>query len=108
MPGEVEELKLRARGDLVVGGGDLAAAFMGQDLIDEYRICVHPIQIGEGKRLFPPSKEKVLLRLAETRTFGNGVVLLRYERLRPRKGNLFPGGPSVPIQSWARSFRFFS
>ena len=29
--GEVEELKLRARGDLVVGGGDLAAAFMGQD-----------------------------------------------------------------------------
>lgn len=84
---EVEELKLRARGDLVVGGGDLGAAFMGQDLIDEYRIYVHPIQIGEGKRLFPPSKEKVLLRLAETRTFGNGVVLLRYERLRPREGS---------------------
>jgi len=83
VPGEVEELKLRARGDLVVGGGDLAAAFMRQDLIDEYRIYVHPIQIGEGKRLFPPSKEKVLLRLAETRTFGNGVVLLRYERQRP-------------------------
>src|SRR6266851_1384568 len=85
--GEVEELKLRARGDLVVGGGDLAASFMGQDLIDEHRIYVHPIQIGEGKRLFPPSKEKVLLRLAETRTFGNGVVLLRYERLRPRGGS---------------------
>jgi dihydrofolate reductase len=53
VPGEVEEFKLRANGDLVVGGGDLAAAFMGQDLIDEYRIYVHPIQIGEGKRLFP-------------------------------------------------------
>ncbi len=50
---EVEELKLRARGDLVVGGGDLAAAFMGQDLIDEYRIYVHPIQIGEGSAFFP-------------------------------------------------------
>jgi len=85
--GEVEGLKARARGDLVVGGGDLAAAFMRQDLIDEYRIYVHPIQIGEGKRLFPPSKEKVLLRLAETRTFGNGVVLLRYERLRRRGGS---------------------
>jgi len=81
---EVEELKLRARGDLVVGGGDLGAAFMDLDLIDEYRIYVHPIRIGEGKRLFPPSKEKVLLRLAETRAFGNGVVLLRYERLRRR------------------------
>ena len=60
---------------------------MRQDLIDEYRIYVHPIQILEGKRLFPPSKEKVLLCLAETRTFGNGVVLLRYERLRPGGGS---------------------
>jgi dihydrofolate reductase len=80
---EVEELKLRAGGDLVVGGGELAAAFMGQDLIDEYRIYVNPIQLGEGKRLFPPSKEKVPLRFVETRTFGNGLVLLRYERVRP-------------------------
>ena len=84
---EVEELKARARGDLIVGGGDLGAAFMRQDLIDEYRIYVHPIQIGEGKRLFPTLKEKVALRLVETRTFGNGVVLLRYERLRPRGGS---------------------
>jgi dihydrofolate reductase len=84
---EVEALKARARGDLVVGGGELGAEFMRQDLIDEYRIFVHPIQIGEGKRLFPPSKEKALLRLAETRTFGNGVVLLRYERLRPGGGS---------------------
>jgi dihydrofolate reductase len=79
---EVEALKLHARGDLVVGGGELGAAFMGEDLIDEYRIYVHPIRIGEGNPLFPPSKQKVLLRLAETRAFGNGVVLLRYERLR--------------------------
>jgi dihydrofolate reductase len=84
VPAEVEELKRRARGDLIVGGGDLGAAFMEQDLIDEYRIYVHPIRIAEGKRLFPPSQEKVPLRLAETRAFGNGVVLLRYERLRRR------------------------
>jgi dihydrofolate reductase len=79
---EVEALKLQAKADLIVGGGELGAAFMAQDLIDEYRIYVHPIQIGEGNRLFPPSQEKVLLRLVETRAFGNGVVLLRYERLR--------------------------
>jgi dihydrofolate reductase len=77
---EVEALKLQARGDLVVGGGELGAAFMTQDLVAEYRIYVNPIRIGEGKRLFPPSKEKALLRLTETRAFGNGVVLLRYER----------------------------
>jgi len=80
---EVEELKRRSRGDLVVGGGKLGAAFMAQDLIDEYRIYVHPSRIGEGNHLFPPSQDKVPLRLAETRTFGNGVVLLRYEPLRP-------------------------
>jgi dihydrofolate reductase len=79
---EVEALKLHAKGDLIVGGGELGAAFMRQDLIDEYRIYVHPIRIGEGNRLFPPSQEKIQLRLTETRTFGNGVVLLRYERLR--------------------------
>ena len=84
---EVQELKAQPGGDLALGGADVAAAFMRHNLIDEYRIYVHPIQIGEGKRLFPPSKEKVLLRLAETRTFGNGVVLLRYERLRPRGGS---------------------
>ncbi|MEA2337507.1 MAG: hypothetical protein QOE82_1514 [Thermoanaerobaculia bacterium] len=85
---EVEELKLRSRGDLVVGGGALGAAFMAQDLVDEYRIYVHPIRIGEGNRLFPPSHAKVPLRLAESRAFGNGVVLLRYERVR--------GGELVP------------
>ncbi len=80
--GEIEELKRRARGDLIVGAGALGAAFMAQELIDEYRIYVHPIRLGEGNPLFPPSKTKVPLRLVETRSFGNGVVLLRYERPR--------------------------
>ena len=66
-----------------VGGADLAAAFMRHDLIDEYRLYVHPIVIGRGKPLFQPSDAKINLGLAETRTFGNGVVLLRYRRPRP-------------------------
>ena len=58
----------------------IAAAFMRLDLIDEYRLYVHPVVLGRGKPLFQPSDAKVDLRLAETRTFGNGVVLLRYQR----------------------------
>jgi dihydrofolate reductase len=77
---EVMELKARPRGDLALGGTDLAAAFMGHDLIDEFRLYVHPIVIGRGKPLFRPSDKKIDLRLVETRTFGNGVVLLRYQR----------------------------
>jgi len=77
---EVMELKAQPGGDLALGGADLAATFMRHDLIDEYRLYVHPVVIGRGKPLFQPSDTKVDLRLAETRTFGNGVVLLRYQR----------------------------
>jgi dihydrofolate reductase len=77
---EVMELKAQPGGDLVLGGADLAAAFRRHDLIDEYRLYVHPILIGQGKPMFQPSDAKISLRLVETRTFGNGVVLLHYQR----------------------------
>jgi dihydrofolate reductase len=80
VPAEVLKLKEQPGGDLALGGANLAAAFMRYDLIDEHRIYVHPVLIGRGKRLFEPSDAKVDLRLAETRSFGSGVVLLRYER----------------------------
>ena len=79
VPEEVRELTAQPGGDLALGGADLAAAFMRHDLVDEYRLYVHPVVIGQGKPLFPPDA-RVSLRLAETRTFGNGVVLLRYQR----------------------------
>jgi dihydrofolate reductase len=77
--GEVMELKEQPGGDLALGGADLAAAFMRHELIDEYRLYVHPVVIGRGKPLFQPQDAKITLRLAETRAFGNGVVLLRYQ-----------------------------
>jgi dihydrofolate reductase len=75
---EILELKAEPGGDLVLSGADTAAAFIRHDLIDEYRLYVHPVVIGAGKPLFPPSGTRIDLQLAETRTFGNGVVLLRY------------------------------
>jgi dihydrofolate reductase len=80
VPEEVEALKARPGGDLSLSGADLAATFMRLDLIDQYRLYVHPVAIGRGKPLFPRSDTRIALRLAETRTFGNGVVLLRYRR----------------------------
>jgi dihydrofolate reductase len=80
VPEEVRELKARRGGDLALGGADLAAAFLRQDLVDELRLYVHPIVIGQGKRLFPPLDARIPFPLAETRTFGSGVVLLHYER----------------------------
>ena len=80
VPAEVLALKAQPGGDLVVGGGDLGAEFARLDLIDEYRLYVHPIVIGRGKPMLRPSEARVPLSLIETHTFGNGVVLLRYER----------------------------
>ena len=77
--GQVMELKAQPGGDLVLGGADIAAAFMRHDLIDEFRLYVHPVVIGQGKPLFQPSNTRIKLQLAEKRTFGNGVVLLRYQ-----------------------------
>ncbi|WP_145794909.1 dihydrofolate reductase family protein [Kitasatospora atroaurantiaca] len=77
---EIRALKAQPGGDLALSGADLAAAFRQHDLIDEYHLCVHPVLIGRGKPLFRPSDARTDLRLAETRAFGNGVVLLRYQR----------------------------
>ncbi|HEX2047532.1 MAG TPA: dihydrofolate reductase family protein [Acidimicrobiales bacterium] len=80
VPEEVRGMKAEAGGDLVLGGADLAATFMAHDLVDEYRLFVHPVVLGAGRPLFPPSGPRVDLSLVESRPFGNGVVLLRYER----------------------------
>ena len=80
VPAEVLALKAQPGGDLVLGGAELGAEFARHDLIDEYRLYVHPVVIGRGRPMLQPSDAKVELRPVETRTFGNGVVMLRYER----------------------------
>jgi dihydrofolate reductase len=79
VPEEIMALKAQPGGDLMLGGADLAATFIRMDLIDEYRLYVNPIVIGQGRPLFP-SDVTINLDLTETRRFGNGVVLLRYQR----------------------------
>ena len=78
VPEDVRALKAQPGGDLALGGAELAATFMSHGLLDELRIYVHPVLIGRGRPLFPEWDVKASLRLEETRTFGSGVVLLRY------------------------------
>ncbi|MER6156202.1 dihydrofolate reductase family protein [Streptomyces sp. NPDC001868] len=81
---DIEALKAQDGGDLAVGGAELAAEFMRHDLVDEFRLYVHPVILGAGKRLFPAAETETPtgLRLIGTHTFGNGVVLLHHERAR--------------------------
>jgi dihydrofolate reductase len=81
---EVLALKAEPGGDLALSGADLVASFRRYDLIDEYRLYVHPVLIGAGKPLFAASDTRTDHRLVGTRVFGNGVVLLQYERAEPQ------------------------
>jgi dihydrofolate reductase len=77
---DILALKAEPGGDLALSGADLAASFLRHGLVDEYRLYVHPVLIGRGKPLFPSSDTITALKLVDTRTFGNGVVMLHYGR----------------------------
>ncbi len=69
-------------GAVAIGGARLAAAAIAEDLIDEYRLFVHPLALGGGTPYFPPLAEHLDLKLVESRTFGSRVSYLRYRRVR--------------------------
>lgn len=76
---EVNKLKAAPGKDMNVGGAGLASSFMQLGLIDEYQLYIHPVILGGGKPMFPQLRDKIDLQLVETRRFGSGVVLLRYQ-----------------------------
>jgi dihydrofolate reductase len=49
------------------------------DLIDEYRIFVHPLVLGAGKRLFRETSQPLRLRLMECTQTTTGVLLVTYQ-----------------------------
>jgi dihydrofolate reductase len=76
---EITNLKQQPGKDILVFGScDLIQTLIQLDLIDEYRLMVFPIVLGSGKRLFGDGIDKKVLRLAETKTFSSGVVVLTY------------------------------
>jgi dihydrofolate reductase len=78
---EVEKLKQSVDGDIVVhGSAQLAQALIESDLVDELRLMVFPVVLGKGKRLFGDTSDKKGLRLADSRTVGDGVAILTYQR----------------------------
>ncbi len=74
---ELTALRQSVRGDVAVGGAELAAEAAGLGLIDEYRLFVHPVAVGGGIPFFPRD-HRVDMELAEARTFSSRVVYLRY------------------------------
>jgi dihydrofolate reductase len=66
-------------GEIVVhGSAQLVQALIERDLLDELRLMVFPVLLGSGKRLFGESADKRSLRLASSKTVGDGVAVLTY------------------------------
>ena len=80
---EVSKLKQQREGEIVVyGSRPLVRALMEHDLVDELRLTVFPVALGAGERLFGETSDKRPLRLIATKTIGNGLAHLTYERAR--------------------------
>jgi dihydrofolate reductase len=78
---EVTRLKQHYERDIVVHGSpQLAQALIEHDLVDALHLLFYPLIVGSGKRLFDATSETKRLQLVETRTFGDGIQLLVYER----------------------------
>ena len=80
---EVSELKQRLDGDIVVyGSARLVHTLMEHDLVDEVRLTVYPVVLGDGERLFVQASDKRPMRLTGMRTLGEGLAYLTYARAR--------------------------
>jgi dihydrofolate reductase len=63
---------------MIMGSSALTVNLMRMGLVDEVRIMVNPVILGDGKSLFRTA-ERTSLTLLETRSFRSGNVLLRYQ-----------------------------
>jgi dihydrofolate reductase len=77
---EIQAIKASPGPDLVIlGSGSLVSQLTDARLIDEYQLVVSPVVLGRGRTLFETVQERVNLTRTQSRTFGNGNVVLWYE-----------------------------
>jgi dihydrofolate reductase len=78
---ELPKLKAQDGKDLYVfGSGELSNSFIRAELFDEFRLCVAPVILGQGKKLFDEGLPQTELSLLEAKPLKSGGVFLRYER----------------------------
>ncbi|HYM96038.1 MAG TPA: dihydrofolate reductase family protein [Candidatus Sulfotelmatobacter sp.] len=76
---EVRKLKEKPGKDLLLSGStQLFNTLMDANLIDVYRLMLHSIVLGKGKRLFPGSTVERKLELLGTQAMGTGIIVLEY------------------------------
>jgi dihydrofolate reductase len=64
---------------VILGSGSVVSQLAREGLIDEFQIVVNPIVLGNGRTMFNGVTQGPTLKLARSRTFGNGNVVLNYD-----------------------------
>jgi dihydrofolate reductase len=73
---QVSKLKQQPGGDILVNGSaQLVQTLMENDLVDEYRLMVFPVVLGDGKRLFSEGSDSTALRLVDSKPVGECLIL---------------------------------
>jgi dihydrofolate reductase len=77
---EILKLKEEQGKDILIGGVNIPTQLIELGLVDEYHFVVHPILVGEGRRLLEGMglPERLQLKLVESMVFKSGCVALRY------------------------------
>src|SRR5215218_4216300 len=76
---EIAKLKRQPGKDITsLGSGTLVRSLLADDLLDEFRLMVHPVVLGSGKRLFEEGGDQKALELVDAKTFSIGVLYLTY------------------------------
>ncbi len=80
---EVSKLRQELDGEIIVPASfQLVHRLMEHDLVDEFRLKVFPVVLGEGERLFAKASDKKSMHLLESQILTNGIVYLVYETSR--------------------------
>lgn len=80
VPEQVAKLKQQSRQNLLIyGSGALLNTLLQHHLIDQYRLMIYPVVLGQGKRLFREASDKKLFRLVDANTTSTGVLIADYE-----------------------------
>jgi dihydrofolate reductase len=79
----VSKLKQELDGEILIYASyQLGRTLIEHDLVDEARLVVFPVMLGAGERLFAETSERKPMRLLDTKTIGDGLVLLTYEMVQ--------------------------
>jgi dihydrofolate reductase len=83
---KLKRRKGRVKDIYLGGGGELCRSFLQEDLVDELYIGVGPVLLGDGIPGFPAKFPQRNFKLTECKSYPNGSVGLRYERVRTKTG----------------------